>query len=145
MTHRLCYVVISADVEDTAIESEVASVLETYDCNREVDEYTEDCGDCTEDDRSSCDNCHGTGKYKTTHNQDGLFDWYEIGGRWADLVGGTHAFSSTWALFAGIRAPAYLIDGGLDEFDFTKESNIRMKAWFRDNPDARLVIVDIHI
>jgi hypothetical protein len=32
---------------------------------------------------SSCGNCNGTGKYKTTYNPKSKWDWYAIGGRWA--------------------------------------------------------------
>jgi len=35
-----------------------------------------------EDPAADCDNCNGTGKYKTTANPDGYWDWYVIGGRW---------------------------------------------------------------
>lgn len=31
---------------------------------------------------SSCENCHGTGKYKSTYNPKSKWDWYVIGGRW---------------------------------------------------------------
>ena len=29
-----------------------------------------------------CDNCNGTGKYKTQDNPNSKWDWYQIGGRW---------------------------------------------------------------
>lgn len=36
--------------------------------------------------KKGCEQCKGKGKYKTTSNPDGHWDWYEIGGRWADYL-----------------------------------------------------------
>jgi len=32
--------------------------------------------------KESCEDCHGTGKSKTTYNPQSKWDWYELGGRW---------------------------------------------------------------
>jgi hypothetical protein len=33
-----------------------------------------------------CEDCHGTGFYKTTCNPDGHWDWFQIGGRWTGTL-----------------------------------------------------------
>jgi len=33
-----------------------------------------------------CDNCHGVGRYMSTSNPDGKWDWFTIGGRWAGAL-----------------------------------------------------------
>lgn len=38
-----------------------------------------------------CDQCHGQGTYRSTYNPDSQWDWYSIGGRWNDVVGGNQA------------------------------------------------------
>jgi hypothetical protein len=35
-----------------------------------------------------CDECKGSGVVKATHNPEGYWDWYEIGGRWSGMLPG---------------------------------------------------------
>lgn len=33
-----------------------------------------------------CEECKGTGKYKTTYNPESKWDWWELGGRWSESI-----------------------------------------------------------
>lgn len=54
----------------------------------ELDAYYEaDCDNCPEGKpEKDCYLCEGTGKYETNNNPEGLYDWYQIGGRWAGFL-----------------------------------------------------------
>lgn len=32
-----------------------------------------------------CEECHGTGEYSTTYNEDSHWDWFQVGGRWTGM------------------------------------------------------------
>ena len=34
-----------------------------------------------------CEECHGSGKVKSTYNKNAKWDWYEVGGRWSGYFG----------------------------------------------------------
>jgi hypothetical protein len=39
----------------------------------------------------NCEDCHGTGTYRSTYNPDSQWDWWRIGGRWdGDMTGTPH-------------------------------------------------------
>lgn len=36
--------------------------------------------------RADCEECHGTGIYKSTYNPKSKWDWYQVGGRWSGFL-----------------------------------------------------------
>jgi hypothetical protein len=42
-----------------------------------------------------CDECHGTGKMKTTYNNFACFEWWQIGGEWDGELAGTKRISNS--------------------------------------------------
>jgi hypothetical protein len=88
---------------------------------------------------SHCQSCSGTGKYKTTYNPDGHWDWWRIGGRWDGVIQDKprvedwyhvgpengkleNNFSTPWFLLGHHIIPAAIVtpDGDWHEEDWKK-------------------------
>jgi len=64
--------------------------LEPFGNEYEVDEHEEECWNCCgekpEEGKDPCDQCEGTGTIMSTSNGDAQWDWYSLGGRWANTL-----------------------------------------------------------
>ena len=68
----------NADLDDY-----VGEQTAPYDQNNE-EYYTGELEDCCDD--PNCNVCAGTGTFESKYNANGIFDWWEIGGRWNNAI-----------------------------------------------------------
>jgi hypothetical protein len=111
-----------------------------------------------------CQSCAGTGKYKTTYNPNGEWDWWSFGGRWDRAIQNDwsrthpHSISHTHELEGNVSTPQFLIDhdiipAAIVAPDGHWHGKERWKSWewretarsiFSKNLDATAVGVDCH-
>lgn len=110
-----------------------------------------------------CENCKGTGLYKTTYNPNSKWDWYEIGGRWSGLINGKDIVSVQEAidyvkdkdsLFAFLTPDGKWFEKGEMGWFGCSSNNKKETIWKEDSlnilenfnsDDFRVVLVDCHI
>lgn len=93
MSHFVCLVLVDKANLDQVLtleqlENEAEKLLARYDENLVVDEHEAECY-CVQPESQAdpnCDNCKGTGKYRTCYNPDSKWDWYTVGGRWSGCL-----------------------------------------------------------
>jgi hypothetical protein len=114
--------------------------------------------------RPNCTLCAGTGKWRTTLNPDGRWDWWSFGGRWDSAIQNDfsktnpYKISHTHRLNCNISIPRRLIDHNIipaaivtpdgcwheeeDWKNWTWEDTVR--SIFSKNLDALAVGIDCH-
>jgi hypothetical protein len=81
--------------------------LARYDENLEVAPYVGVCWNCEGDAKwQPCDECKDTGKVETTRNPDGKWDYWQLGGSWANRLVLLDGKAASQALRGVIDLPA---------------------------------------
>ena len=138
----------NADLDDY-----VNRTTERYDQNNDNYYHSEDMECC---DDPKCSQCEGTGSWEQKYNPDGIYDWYEIGGRWNNVfydlpydvkgevgnvirVSDFGRFPSRELRSSDIYGVSYLVDS-----DGTLYTDVNGWLTYPRNQSKYLILVDYH-
>jgi len=100
--------------------------------------------------QATCELCNGTGKWGTTLNPNGKWDWWSFGGRWDRAIQGdpsrTNAFSisHTHELDGNTTTPQFLIDCNITPAAIVTPDGVwheeeRWKSWEWDDTSKSIL------
>jgi len=152
ITHTEITWAVDADMK-TRLANIVDYLLEPF-CENDENYFTEGYEEacfCNED--PECGDCSGTGIFSRRYNPEGIYDWYEIGGRWAGAAYGVNIPSKELAGYqiAKVKHINRFRDTGLGHainYVVTKDRNLIRDAneWLTapENADKYMVVIDYH-
>ena len=156
--HYVLFVVVPQEETKTQdkLETYISKQLAKYDEQLEVEPYLRNCWCLNEDDQPNkdCGSCHGEGKYETTYNPLGKWDWYVIGGRWNKYIPRNctriKSLNDDTIPFACVNSKGDWYErGGFDGVNWQEKSLDEWSNEFRsliakENPQDYVICLDSH-
>jgi hypothetical protein len=128
------------------LSNTVDVALEPYDQGNEqyFTREAQDCGGCSK--RSeTCTVCGGSGIEEVAFNPNGIFDWYQIGGRWQAAL---WEVDSTLAMFNVCKVKRLRLKLDYPQYLVTADNELvdAVESWLTnpENMDKYVILVDYH-